>query len=113
MPDFQGMPIPGRYWSAVAIWLALTMAVLDGAIANVALPTIARELHSAPAYSVWVVNGYQLAIVVSLWDRRIHRGFGSLRAVTEPVDADFHAGDSGIGRRGSHERQRRAAAVHL
>ena len=66
MPDFQGMPIPGRYWSALAIWLALTMAVLDGAIANVALPTIARELHSAPAYSVWVVNGYQLAIVVSL-----------------------------------------------
>ena len=66
MPDFQGMPFPGRYWSALAIWLALIMAVLDGAIANVALPTIARELHSAPAYSVWVVNGYQLAIVVSL-----------------------------------------------
>ena len=66
MPEFQGMPTPGRYWSALAIWLALTMAVLDGAIANVALPTIARELHAAPAYSVWVVNGYQLAIVVSL-----------------------------------------------
>jgi DHA2 family multidrug resistance protein-like MFS transporter len=66
MPEFQGMPSPGRYWSALAIWLALTMAVLDGAIANVALPTIARELHAAPAYSVWVVNGYQLAIVVSL-----------------------------------------------
>ena len=29
MPDFQGMPIPDRYWSALAIWLALTMAVLD------------------------------------------------------------------------------------
>jgi DHA2 family multidrug resistance protein-like MFS transporter len=66
MPDFQGMPTPGRYWSALAIWLALTMAVLDGAIANVALPTIARELNAAPSYSVWVVNGYQLAIVVSL-----------------------------------------------
>jgi DHA2 family multidrug resistance protein-like MFS transporter len=66
MPEFQGMPTPGRYWSALAIWLALTMAVLDGAIANVALPTIARELHAAPAYSVWVVNAYQLAIVVSL-----------------------------------------------
>ena len=66
MPEFQGMPTPGRYWSALAIWLALIMAVLDGAIANVALPTIARELHAAPAYSVWVVNAYQLAIVVSL-----------------------------------------------
>ena len=66
MPEFTGMPSPGRYWSALAIWLALTMAVLDGAIANVALPTIARELSAAPAYAVWVVNGYQLAIVVSL-----------------------------------------------
>ncbi len=66
MPDFEGMPSPARYWSAVAIWLALTMAVLDGAIANVAPPTIARELSAAPAYAVWVVNGHQLAVVVSL-----------------------------------------------
>jgi DHA2 family multidrug resistance protein-like MFS transporter len=66
MPVFEGMPSPARYWSALAIWLALTMAVLDGAIANVALPTIARELSATPAYAVWVVNGYQLAIVVSL-----------------------------------------------
>ncbi len=62
----EGLPVPARYWSALTIWLALTMAVLDGAIANVALPTIARELSAAPASSVWVVNGYQLAIVVSL-----------------------------------------------
>ncbi len=66
MTEFEGLPVPERYWSALAIWLALTMAVLDGAIANVALPTIARELSADPAYSVWVVNGYQLAIVVSL-----------------------------------------------
>ncbi len=66
MPDFEGMPTPARYWSALAIWLALTMSVLDGAIANVALPAIARELSAAPAYAVWVVNGYQLAIVVCL-----------------------------------------------
>jgi len=66
MADFAGMPSPARYWSALAIWLGLIMAVLDGAIANVALPTIARELSATPAYAVWVVNGYQLAIVVSL-----------------------------------------------
>jgi DHA2 family multidrug resistance protein-like MFS transporter len=40
--------------------------VLDGAIANVALPTIARELGAAPDQSVWVVNGFQLAVVVTL-----------------------------------------------
>jgi DHA2 family multidrug resistance protein-like MFS transporter len=42
------------------------MAVMDGAIANVALPTIARDLNASPAFSIWIVNGYQLAITISL-----------------------------------------------
>ncbi|WP_016600728.1 MFS transporter [Yersinia pestis] len=42
------------------------MAVLDGTIANVALPTIARDLNTSPATSIWVVNAYQLAITISL-----------------------------------------------
>jgi DHA2 family multidrug resistance protein-like MFS transporter len=42
------------------------MAVMDGAIANVALPTIARNLDASPAFSIWIVNGYQLAITISL-----------------------------------------------
>ncbi|THD77084.1 MAG: MFS transporter [Phenylobacterium sp.] len=63
-PD--GLPIPRRYWSMAAIWLAMAMSVLDGAIANVALPTIARELHALPAASIWIVNAYQLAITVTL-----------------------------------------------
>ena len=62
----DGLPIPRRYWSVVGIWLALTMAVLDGAIANVALPTIARELGASPASSVWVINAYQLTITILL-----------------------------------------------
>jgi DHA2 family multidrug resistance protein-like MFS transporter len=62
----DGLPIPRRYWSVVSIWLALTMAVLDGAIANVALPTIARELAASPAMSVWIINAYQLTITVLL-----------------------------------------------
>jgi DHA2 family multidrug resistance protein-like MFS transporter len=64
MPD--GLPIPRRYWSVAAIWLAMTMSVLDGAIANVALPTIAGELHASAASSIWIVNAYQLAITVTL-----------------------------------------------
>jgi DHA2 family multidrug resistance protein-like MFS transporter len=47
-----------------AVGLAVTMAVLDGAIANVALPTIARDLAASPADSVWVVNAYQLVIAI-------------------------------------------------
>jgi DHA2 family multidrug resistance protein-like MFS transporter len=62
----DGLPIPRRYWSAAAIWLALAMAVLDSAIANVALPTIAAQLGASAAMSVWVVNAYQLTITILL-----------------------------------------------
>ena len=62
----DGLPIPQRYWGILTIALGLTMAVLDGAIANVALPTIARDLHTDAAFSIWVVNAYQLAITISL-----------------------------------------------
>ncbi len=63
-PD--GLPLPQRYWAILAIALGLTLAVLDGAIANVALPTIARDLDASPASSIWVVNAYQLAVTISL-----------------------------------------------
>jgi MFS transporter, DHA2 family, multidrug resistance protein len=62
----DGLPIPRRYWSAAAIWLALSMAVLDGSIANVALPTIAHDLGASAATSVWIVNAYQLTITILL-----------------------------------------------
>ena len=38
----DGLPQPQRRWAVLAIALALIMAVLDSAIANIALPTIAR-----------------------------------------------------------------------
>ncbi|MEN3259435.1 MFS transporter [Sodalis endosymbiont of Spalangia cameroni] len=64
--DHDGVPLPQRYGAILTIVLSVSIAVLDGAIANVALPTIARELHASPAASIWVVNAYQLAIIVSL-----------------------------------------------
>ncbi len=42
------------------------MAVLDGAIANVALPVIAHQLGASPAASVWIINAYQLTITMLL-----------------------------------------------
>ncbi|HFG9647109.1 TPA: MFS transporter [Yersinia enterocolitica] len=62
----DGMPVPQRYAAVVVIALGIMIAVLDGTIANVALPTIARDLNASPATSIWVVNAYQLAITVSL-----------------------------------------------
>lgn len=41
-------------------------SVIDGTIANVALPTIARDLGTEPSVTIWVVNAYQLAITISL-----------------------------------------------
>ena len=66
LPVPDGLPLPERYWAILAIALGLTLAVLDGAIANVALPTIARELDASPAASIWVVNAYQLAVTITL-----------------------------------------------
>ena len=36
----DGLPTPRRYWAIVSIGLGITLAVLDGAIANVALPSL-------------------------------------------------------------------------
>ncbi|GAA5240619.1 MFS transporter [Burkholderia mallei] len=62
----SGLPFPQRYWAIVCVALGITLAVLDGAIANVALPTIARDLRASDAASIWIVNAYQLAVTISL-----------------------------------------------
>src|SRR3984885_12711517 len=66
LPAPDGVPMPQRMWAIATIGLGLTLAVLDGGIANVALPTIAREVNTSPANSIWVVNAYQLAVTISL-----------------------------------------------
>lgn len=66
MDSEQGLPLPQRYWAIAVVALGITLAVLDGAIANVALPTIARNLLASPADSIWIVNAYQLTITISL-----------------------------------------------
>ena len=62
----DGLPTPQRYWSMLAIGLGIGMSVLDSSVANIALPSIARALDATPAESIWVVNAYQLAIVMTL-----------------------------------------------
>lgn len=63
----DGLPVPRRYWSAIAIWLAIAMSVLGTAVPNIALPTIATELETTAANAVWVVNAYQLTVVATLF----------------------------------------------
>jgi DHA2 family multidrug resistance protein-like MFS transporter len=62
----DGLLAERRRWAAAAIFTALAMASLDTAIANIALPAIAADLHAGPADVIWVVNVYQIALVATL-----------------------------------------------
>lgn len=62
----EGLPPAARRRAMATIAIAVSLAVLDGAIANIALPTIGHELGATPAASIWVVTGYQFAVTVSL-----------------------------------------------
>lgn len=62
----DGLPTPRRYIAALAVWATVFMAVLDGSMANVALPTIAHEFGAAASSAIWIVNAFQLMVVITL-----------------------------------------------
>ncbi|MBO9602452.1 MAG: MFS transporter [Novosphingobium sp.] len=80
----EGLPKPRRYWAIAAISFGTALFVVDGAIANVALPTIARDLGVGDGAVTNVVTVYQLVLVMlllpfsSLGDRMGHRRFYQL-----------------------------------
>lgn len=55
-----------RRFAAASVGLATMMAVLDGTMINVALPTISKALAVAPSAAVWVINAYQIAVAIIL-----------------------------------------------
>lgn len=64
--ETDGLPLPHRIWAVVGISFALCMSVLDINIINVVLPTLSHDFGTSPAVTAWIINGYQLAIVISL-----------------------------------------------
>ena len=48
----DGLPQPQRLRATLVVLIGFSMSVLDGAIANIALPTIAQELRADPASAV-------------------------------------------------------------
>lgn len=55
-----------RHKAMFAVALSVLLSVLDYALVNVALPTIAKDIHTDSASVIWVVNAYQLTSLVSL-----------------------------------------------
>ncbi len=66
MDETDGLPDTRRRWAMACALLGVILAGLDSAIANIALPTIARDLAATDAATIWVVNSYQLAVTVCL-----------------------------------------------
>lgn len=62
----EGLPVPQRHLAIAVVLLTIALVVLDGAIANIALPSIERALSSSSSDTVWVVSSYQLAVIVAL-----------------------------------------------
>ncbi len=62
----DGLPLRQRIWAVIAICFAMSMSGLDTNITNVVLPTLSQQFGTSPSATTWIINGYQLAIVVSL-----------------------------------------------
>jgi DHA2 family multidrug resistance protein-like MFS transporter len=64
--DSDGLPPRERRAALMTVGIAIAISVLSTAIANIALPSMARELQASPSESIWVVNAYQLAVTMTL-----------------------------------------------
>ncbi len=60
----DGLPLPRRYAAIGAISFGTALIIIDGGVANVALPTIARDLHVDSSAVVSIVTIYQLMLVM-------------------------------------------------
>lgn len=69
-----------RAKAMLAVALAVLLSVLDYAVANVALPSIAHDLHIASSQSIWVINAYQLASLSMLLHWPLSARASALRA---------------------------------
>jgi DHA2 family multidrug resistance protein-like MFS transporter len=64
--ESEGLPPRRRTLVMLSVVCGVLLMSLDGAIANIALPTIARDLKVSDAATVWVVNAYNVGSVICL-----------------------------------------------
>ncbi|MGE4483105.1 MFS transporter [Acidocella sp.] len=64
VPD--GLPKPARIRAMAAVAMAVLLSVLDYTVVNIAMPDIARDVHTTDSAAIWIVNAYQLANLIAL-----------------------------------------------
>ena len=64
--EWDGLSRPKIYYAVASVCCGIFLSVVDGNICNVALPTISQELGVSSADSIWVVNAFQLVIMMTL-----------------------------------------------
>jgi DHA2 family multidrug resistance protein-like MFS transporter len=62
----EGLDKGALRWAGLSILLGTFVGNLGASIANVALPSIAADLQAQAAQAIWVVNAYQLAMVIAV-----------------------------------------------
>lgn len=62
----DGLAAPRRYLAVAAVSLGTIVTTISGSIINVALPTLARDLHVEPSAAVLVVTVYQLVMMMTM-----------------------------------------------
>jgi EmrB/QacA subfamily drug resistance transporter len=60
------LPRERKWWTLIAVSVAIFMLLLDITVVNVALPDIQRSLHSSFQDLQWVVNAYSLTLAAFL-----------------------------------------------
>ena len=128
--ETDGLPMPKRIWAVISVGFALCMSVLDVNIINIVLPTLSHDFGTSPAVTTWIINGYQLAIVVSVvffrfgGDYRLSKSisfgdwvilyhFTDLRPVRFILDIDDRPHFSRIQRFGYYKCEHGAVTIYL
>ena len=55
-----------KWWTLIAVCVAMFMLLLDITVVNVALPDIQRSLHASFSDLQWVVDAYSLTLAAFL-----------------------------------------------
>ena len=55
-----------KYFPVVSVIIVIIMSVLDGTLMNVALPSLTKEVDVEPNTARWLINSYQMVIMMFL-----------------------------------------------